>query len=333
MNRIRSLAVVAAALVVALVATLSAAQGAVARTRVTLRFAFVPQQTYQGKSASITVLVKPAGVRCGLGVKYSNGASQAGLGRVRAALGRAQWTWDLALTAPVGPAVASVSCAGSHAIRRRFTVVGGTVRPSKLEIVTSGWSQRPDRVGPGSNVSYGVQLNNPSDAKDAQGVTALVNFLDGAGTVLQSATTQIPAVGESSIFNLGGYVHLPNQTPVGRLEIVLQTSAWVAHALHQPAIENIHIVPSQFEPTWVGSVDGDLINDHPTSTLTNAQLSIVVFDSSGKVVGGGTGYLFAALPPGTRAFFSATSGLSSIPVTSASTAVISIEPTYKAPGA
>lgn len=321
-----------AALAVAVVATLGAAQSAVARSGPKVRFAFVPQRAYQGKPASVTVRAKPAGVRCTLGVKYSNGSPQSGLGRVRAVAGRAQWTWDLALSAPVGPAVASVSCGGSGHITRRFTVVGGTARPSKLVVVTQGWSQRPDRVGPGSNVSYGVQLSDPSETRDAQGVVVLVNFLDASGTVLQSATTNVAAIGASSIFNLGGYTHVPSQTPVARLEIVVQTKEWVAHALHQPALENVHIVPSQYEPAWVGSVDGDLINDHPTATLTNAQLSIVLFDSAGKVVGGGTGYLFAALPPGTRSFFSASSGLSSVPVAQATTAAISIEPTYKAPG-
>jgi hypothetical protein len=58
----------------------------------------------------------------------------------------------------------------------------------------------------------------------------------------------------------------------------------------------------------------------------------VLLDATGKVVGGGNGYVFASLPPGTRAFFSASSGLAAVPMTQASTAEISIVPTYKAPG-
>ena len=317
--------------VVAAVGLALAAPGGAGAKSAPPRFAFLPSHAYQGKAASITVLA-PARAQCSLAVTYANGAKQYGLGSVATAIGRAQWSWSLPLTAPVGPAVASVSCGGSARISRRFTVVGGTVLPSKLRVVAQGFSQRPDAFGGGSTVSYGVQLRDPSSTKDAQRVTVLVNFLDDSGTVLQTATSTISQIGASSTFNLGGSGHLPVQTAVARLEIVAQTDSWAAHTFHQPAFENVHIVPSSFELAWVGSVDGDLINDHPISTLTSAQLSVVVFDSAGHVVGGGIGYVSSALPPGTRSFFSAAQGLSAVPVTQASTAAISIEPTYQAPG-
>jgi len=318
--------------VVAAVGLALAVSGSAGAKSAPPRFAFLPDRAYQGKPASITVLA-PAGVHCSLAVTYANGAKQDGLGNIATAIGRAQWIWSLPLTVPVGPAVASVSCGGSARISRRFIVVGGTVLPSKLSIVAQGFSQRPDSFGPGSTVSYGVQLRDPTATKDAKDVTAQVNFLDRDGTVLGTAATKIPLVGASSTFNLGGSIHLSVQTSVARLEIVALTDAWVAHTLHQPAVEDVHIVPSSFEPAWVASVDGDMINDHPSAMLTSAQLSIVLFDATGKVVGGGTGFLFATLPPGTRAFFSATSGLSAVATASASTAAISIVPTYKAPGA
>ena len=323
---VRGLAVVAVA-----IGALGAAGGAGAKSAPP-RFAFIPERAFQGKPASITVLA-PAGVHCTLAVRYANGANQDGLGSTMAAIGRAQWTWSLPLTAPVGPAVASVSCGGSARISQRFTVVGGTVLPSKLQIVAQGFSQRPDSFGGGSTISYGMQLRDPTAAKDAQNVTVLVNFLDGSGTVLQTASSTVAQIAASSTFNLGGSAHLPVQTSVARLEIVARTDAWVPHTLFKPALENVHIVPSQFEPSWVGSVDGDLINDHPTSTLTNAQLSIVLLDATGKVLGGGTGYVFAVLPPGTRAFFSASAGFSAVAMEQASTAAVSIVPTFKAPGA
>jgi hypothetical protein len=318
--------------VIAAVGLALAVSGAAGAKSTPPRFAFLPERVFQGKPASIAVLA-PTGTNCTLSVRYANGAKEDGLGSVAVAIGRAQWTWNLPLTAPVGPAVASVSCGGSARISHRFTVVGGTVLPSKLSIVAQGWSQRPDAYGSGSSVSYGMQLRDPSSAKDAQNVTVLVNFLDGSGTVMQTATTTIALIGASSTFNFGASAHLPSQTPVGRLEIVVRTDAWVAHTDHQPALEDVHIVPSSFEPSWVGSVDGDVINDHPSATLTSAQLSIVLFDATGKIVGGGNGLLFEALPPGTRAFFSASSGLSAVAMEQASTASISIVPTYKAPGA
>ena len=193
-------------------------------------------------------------------------------------------------------------------------MVGGNVRRSKLSIANSGYSQRPDRYGPGSSVSYGVVLDNPSDTEDAQNVSVQVNFLDAANHTLQTATNRIGAIRAGSTFNLGGNQSLSTQTPVVKLEIIVQTDAWVKAAAHEPAVQNVHIVPSSFEPDWVGEVDGDLINSDPTNTLTNAQIYVVLFDSAGNVVGGGTGFIFATLPPGTRSYMSSTSGFQAVPI-------------------
>jgi hypothetical protein len=309
---------------------LAAAQAGEARTVLTVRFGFVPQRAFQGKQASIAIHVTPANVRCALAVRYADGTLQGGFEPALAVGGRAAWSWQLPLAVPAGPATAFVSCAGSARIARRFVVVGGTALPSKLHVLAQGWSQRPDRFGSGSTVSYGVQLRDPSAKRDAQNVTVLVNFLDGAGVVLGTSTTNIAAIGASSTYNLGGFASLPTQTSVARLEIVVQTGAWAQHALHEPAVENVHVVPSALEPAWVGSVDGDLINDDPTQTLAGATLSIVFLDATGKIVGGGSGFVFDTLPPGTRAAFSATSGLSPVAVANAATIAISVAPTYKA---
>src|SRR5207237_2770257 len=149
----------------------------------------------------------------------------------------------------------------------------------------------------------------------------------------QTSTTRIGAIGAASTFNLGGSQSLSTQTQVVKLEVIVQTDAFVKHTLHQQAMENIHIVPSSFEPAWVGEVDGDIVNDHPTDTLTNAQVYVVLLDSAGNVVGGGAGFMLATLPPGTRAYLSASLGFQSVPTEKATTAAISIVPTYKAPGA
>ena len=310
-----------------------AAGSASAASAWTLRWSFVPERAYQGLPAAVSILVKPVTAHCSLSVKYVDGSLQSGLGKLRAASGRAAWQWDVAQTAPAGPARATVACGRSGILSRVLTVVGGTVRHSKLSIVNSGYSQRPDRYGSGSTVSYGIQLDNPSDTEDAQNVSVQVNFLDSTNHTLQTATTRIGSVRAASTFNLGGYQSLPTQSPVVKLEIVVQTEAYVKAATHEPAVENVHIVPSSFEPAWVGEVDGDIINDNPTDTLTNAQVYVVLLDSAGHVVGGGSGFMLATLPPGTRAYLSSTLGFQAVPTEKATTAAISIVPTYKAPGA
>jgi hypothetical protein len=309
-----------------------AAGSASAASQWTLRFSFVPQRAYQGQPAGVSVLVKPSSARCSLSVKYVDGSLQSGLGMLRAKSGSASWKWSLAQAAPAGPARAVVACGRSGSLSRIFTVVGGTVRHSKLSIVNTGYSQRPASYGSGSSVSYGVVLDNPSNTEDAQNVSVQVNFIDSTNHTLQSASNQIGAIRAGSTFNLGGSEALSSQTPVVKLEVIVQTGSYVKAATHEPAVENVHIVPSSFEPDWVGEVDGDLINDDLTDTLTNAQIFVVLFDSAGNIVGGGTGFIFATLPPGTRVYMSTSSGFTAVPTAKATTAAISIVPTYKAPG-
>jgi len=175
----------------------------------TLRFSFVPEQVYQGLPAAVSVLVKPANARCSLRVRYADGSMQGSLHPVRASSGRAAWKWTMALFAPPGAAHAFVSCGQSGSLSHAFTVVGGTVRPSKLRVDADGFSQRPDRYDAGSTVSYGVVLDNPSSTQDAQNVTVLVNFLDAGSRVLQTATSRVTTVAAAATFNVGGYASLP----------------------------------------------------------------------------------------------------------------------------
>jgi hypothetical protein len=318
--------------VVAIGGALALVPGAGARDAWTLRFGFVPQRAYQGRAAALTVLVRSPKARCTLAIRYVDGSRQAGLGKAKPVNGRVSWTWDVAATVPAGAARAAVSCGKVGRLARSFVVVGGTAVFSKLTVAGSGWSQRPDVGTPGSTVSYGVQVENPSDTQDAKNVTVLVNAIDSAGHVQGTATTAIPLVGAASLFNVGGTVHVPTVTPISRLEIVVQVASHVKHELHEPAVENVHVVPSAYQPAWVGSVDGEIVNDDVGAKLTSAKLSIVIFDSTGKIVGGGTGYVFATLPPGTRSFFSGAVGLAPIPTAEASTAAVSVEPTYTPTG-
>ena len=323
MTRSRSLVGVAAAL-----ALLVCAAGAGAASGWTVQFSFVPKHAYQGLPASVSVLVKPTSAQCSLSVRYADGSHQPGLNSVHASAGHASWTWSVASSAPVGPARASVTCGRAGSLVRTFTVVGGTVAHSKLTVVKQGFTQRPDSYDGGSSISYGVVLDNPSTSEDAQSVTVLVNFVDGNDHVVQTATTQLSSVTAGSTFNVGGSASLPSQIPVTKLEVVVQTQSFAAHSLHIPAAQNLQIVASRFDPGWVGEVDGEIVNDDPAKVLSSAQLSVVLFDATGQVVGGGVGLLYASLPPGTRSFFAASTGFSSVPWDRASVAAISVVPSY-----
>jgi hypothetical protein len=95
-------------------------------------------------------------------------------------------------------------------------------------------------------------------------------------------------------------------------------------------ISNIYIEPSVFEPAWVGAVDGEVPNASSSLVLQNTSLSTVLFDAAGNVLGGGSGFAGASLPPGAREFFKTSLG-SDIPVNRAASAMVSAIGSYQAP--
>src|SRR3954453_11351160 len=77
----------------ALLALATAAQGALGSAP-PLRFASAPARVAQGGHVDVTIAVRKPNVRCGLSVKYANGAQQRGLAATRALGGSATWGWD-----------------------------------------------------------------------------------------------------------------------------------------------------------------------------------------------------------------------------------------------
>jgi hypothetical protein len=294
-----------------------------------LHFTSLSQRAFQGKEAVAVVAVRPAGVRCTLTVRYANAALQPGLKPVRATRGRAAWTWRVPEGAATGAAQVTAACGGAQA-SRTLTVVGSVI-PPRVSVGKDGFSIRPKASG-GTDVSYGLVLHNDSPTRDALSVTVLVNFVDPNNVLFGSATTNVAVISAGSTYDLGGMLSFPGAAPVARLEVVIQVASHVPHALRLPAVENIRVVQSTYDPGWVGSVEGELTNGAQGQILQNAQLSAVVFDALGNVIGGGSGYAFASLPPGTREFFKADLGFSAIPFEKAVSAQVSLVPTYKPVG-
>ena len=119
-----------------------------------------------------------------------------------------------------------------------------------------------------------------------------------------------------------------NDPNVTRIETVVTVSAHAPTTRKFPDIANIAIVPSLFDAGYVGEVDGELRNGDKRMTLRSANLSIVILDAAGNVIGGGTGMSFAPIPPGARILFKAQSGFGAIRLDQAASALISIEPSW-----
>ena len=311
--------------------SLAVAAPAAARTDRTgraegVRVSFASQRVVQGNDASISVVVSPAGVRCALAVRYANGARQKGLQAQTATNGRASWRWQVGLGTAIGRARATVSCGRAGKVTRRFLVVGQLI-PPRITVVKKGFSIRARSYG-GTGLSYGLLLANDSQQFDATKIYVLINFVMADNHALGTVTQSINAIQAGGTYALGGELSFPGAAPIQRLEVVIQVGGHSRPELRLPATANIHVVPDLYDPSWVGSVEGELVNSQPGLVLQNCQLSAIVLDEAGNVLGGGTGYAFATLPPATREVIKLTSGFSDIPIAHAVSAIVSMQPTW-----
>jgi hypothetical protein len=289
-----------------------------------LAFVRVPATALQGKVVKIAIATKPATrTRCTLVVRYNDGAVERMTSVTRQ--GVATWDWRLPEVAQPGRASLSVSCIGAGSVSRLVTVVG-TLIPPKIVVADQGYSIR---VRPsGSEVSFGLMLQNTSPNADALSVYVLVNFVMADGQAIGTKTEVIDAIPGGTTFAYGGSLNFPGGAPVARLEVVVKVGGRQRHLIHEPLVQSIGIVPGLRDAMWVGEVNGEIINDHPSLNVDRAKLSTVVFDVNGVIVGGGSGTATALLPPGTREVFKITSGVDAIPWARAARAAVSTFATY-----
>jgi hypothetical protein len=238
-----------------------------------------------------------------------------------AAVGVAHWTVFCGNSVPLGGTFVVV--------HTRSTTPGGPTAPPTIVIDKQGYTQRPDKYGTGSLVSYGLMLRNSSATEDATSVYVLVNMVDATGALLGSESQTVTLIGANGTYAYGDSLQLRTQQTVSQLEITIRVGAHAPKSDHPaPDFANVRPEQAQYDPGWVGEVDGEVVNSQNALTLSNAQLSIVVFDASGNVIGGGTGATSGAVPSGARIVFIASSGFTALPIDKAVTAVVSAEPTY-----
>jgi hypothetical protein len=300
---------------------LAATAGASIDVASSLRFGFVPRKAFPGQPASLSVSVRPSGVRCSATIRYADGATQR-LRTVVARANKASWQWTLPAKVKVGNAAANVACGRAGRGTRQFAVAGAPTAPAKVLVRKDGFSQRVRSSS--RDVSFGVVLANPSPEMDALDVDVLVNFIDSTNRVVATKTVRVDAVGAGSEYYLGGGTSIPDMTPVSKLEIVPRIGSQQPKALLGPPTSDVLVQASRYEPGWLGAVVGQVLNDHPTFLLERHQISTVVYDSAGNVVGGASGFGTGGLLPGVRAYFSASVGISSIPSDQAYSASVTV---------
>ena len=292
-----------------------------------LRFGFVPQRTFQGQPASLSVVVRPTGSRCTASIRYADRSLQT-LPAVRSRAGKASWKWRIPAKAKIGSATATVSCGKAGKVARSFAVAGPPTAPARVVILKNGFSQRVMYTT--RKVSYGIELSNPSPENDALEVDVLVNFLDATNRVVDTDTTNIDAIGAGTIYYLGGSTTIPDASQVSKIEIVTRIGGQQPKRKLGPGFSDILVQAQKFDPAWTGAVVGQILNDFPAMLLLRTQVSAVIYDSAGNVIGGSTGRSGDQLLPGVRAYFQSTTGADAIPFDRVGSASVSMLGAYQA---
>lgn len=292
-----------------------------------LRFGFVPQRAFQGQPASLSVVVRPSGVRCAASVRYADATLQR-LPSVVARAGKASWRWEIPAKVKTGSATAAVSCGKAGKSSRAFTIAGPPSAPARVVVLKNGFSQRV--VYTTRRVSFGAELSNPSPENDALSVDVQVNFIDATNRVVQTEHLSVAAIGAGTVYYLGGSTNIPDATPVSKLEVVTRIGGQQPKKRLGPASSDILVQAQVYEPAWTAAVVGQVTNDHPTMLLRSTQISAVVYDSAGNIIGGAQGGTYGAMLPGVRSYFQASSGADAIPYDRVAAANVSVLGTYEA---
>jgi hypothetical protein len=292
-----------------------------------VRVRVVPAAVGAGKSIVIAASVTPSTSTCRPTLKSPSGSARA-LASKKAHGSRVSWTWLVPKAAAPGRWTATVACAGAGKASARFTVLRAAPSPpppgipAKLEVEKHGFGV--EAFSDSTFVGYGAVIRNLSPDEDALDVTVLVNVIGSSGQILKSEADFYEVIPAAATYYAGGLI-LINQgnAAVARIEVNVSFRERAKKAIALPPVSNVRV---QSDQLGIAEVAGELQNTatKPLSYLSN--ITAVVFDAAGNVLGGGLGFLEADVQPGGRIGFTVSiAGRTSSEIASAQ---VSVEPYY-----
>lgn len=287
----------------------------------------------RGQALNISIKTRTTAL-CTAVVHYSDGQQQVGASK-RVKNGKIAWSLLVPKATALGPATWRIQCGIHVPASGRFVVAAAkasnNVDVPKVIVDKQGWSQRPNKTGGGSTMSFGLMLHNTSTTQDALNVYVVVNAVDATGKLMASLARTVPLISSGATYAFGDYLRLGSEQPVQQLELTIRLGGHQVKSNHlAPEFANVGVYPSLSYPGFVGSVGGEVLNNAQTKILRTARLSIVLLDAAGNPVGGGQGQVSAPIPAGSRFVFSARTGFDATPLDKVLTAVVSPEPSYEA---
>jgi hypothetical protein len=317
--------VVTSAFVAAAAAALCASAGA---RGTNVGFSGLPSQVYEGQTTVFAVdLSNDGSIECTLAIHYTGKR----VDRVTHLSRNGHASWRIRIPAvPPGPANLVASCAGLSTATSQVLVQWALQTP-KLTVAKRGFTETFDQPNGTGTVSYGLAIHNERVRFDATSVAMLVNFVDGTNRVLGTDHVGIGRIPAGTTVYYGAQVGVPygQNDLVTRLEVVLVQATSSQKVPSTPLlISDVQLVPDGNQTTpHIDSVRGQLLNQSKLQ-LQGADLGIVVLDSAGNILGGGTGGGGGPLSQGSREFFSSCCSYSKIQLANAASVLISAVPSY-----
>lgn len=236
--------------------------------------------------------------------------------------GVARFAWKTPRTTRTAVASATVSCRGAKSATVRIQVTGDAV-PASVSVGKSGFSTATYDFTTDTFSNVGVVLANPSPDQDALNVQITVNLLSAAGQIVATEVGNVPDIPAATTFFYGG---LAEGSSVNPAPATMQTTVVIGGtqaAQHLPAIgvTNVHVIP---DDSGDAEVEGQVANTLTTTLPGYTTVTYVLFDAAGDVLGGGSTFLNAEVPPGGQIGFDDI--VSSLPALSVASADASVSP-------
>jgi hypothetical protein len=183
----------------------------------------------------------------------------------------------------------------------------------------------------GSIISYGIVLLNRSKSADARDVGIGINFIGTNGKVVTSDEQYLPGgIPAGTKFYLGGQVGVEPLSPdVTNLTVRIIEDHSSPPSLVEPAVSNIQLSTNPTDNSMI--INAEVTNETTSELSKHAEVSAVVFNSAGSMVGGGDTYLKDALPPGGQTTVAIDTLPWSIFSVDGYRAKVSVDPDYAAP--
>jgi len=198
--------------------------------------------------------------------------------------GKVTWQWQVPDFASPGQARVDRRLPGLRKATKSMIVVGGLI-PAEGQGRQAGLLRaRPRQTARTSATGSCCRTCRRTATRSTS--AWLVNFVLPDNHLIGSASSQVPIINAGADLLPRRRDRLPGRShdPAARGRESLPEAARSAKNF-QPALDNVHLVPDLFDPAWLGSVEGDLINIHPTLALASSSMSCVIFDAQGKRAG------------------------------------------------